>query len=356
MDSKFTVASSIAAALTVFTGVTQPLLITVAKDCGLADPTAQLYMLFYYVGPASVSLSIGCRRRAPPSYSPVNTDALDENEWPSGRSLLYAAAIATIDIFAQVMNYTGVSLAGPTIFAIIYSSVTIWTAVYSRMLLQRQLSLAQWAGVFTVFGGLTLTGLHSFQLGAAVFKGSCLIFVGSSVHALGYVISELIMTRGKYRITVRANTAIQGLVACAALAAWQLAYTSSRWEELILQPMHQAGTSWQQAAWVFLGIALSNFVHSLSFMYTLRHFPGGAVSAGILKGLQAVLVFVATSIAFCGTAAGGEELCYTRLKLLSLIVVVGGSLIYGKATEAKTKQLQQQEEERYESVPDVEIY
>ena len=41
--------------------------------------------------------------------------------------------------------------------------------------------------------------------------------------------------------------------------------------------------------------------------------------------------------------------------LLSLIVVVGGSLVYGKATEVKTKQLQQQEE-RYESVPDAEIH
>lgn len=344
----FTVASSVAAALTVSTGVTQPLLITVAKEFGLADPTAQLYMLFYYIGPASVSLSIGCRRSSSSSATTLN-----ENEWPSGRSLLYAAAIAGIDIFAQSMNYTGVSLAGPTIFAIIYSSVTIWTAVYSRMLLQKKLSIFQWIGVVTVFGGLALTGLHSFQLGAQVFRGSCLIFIGSSVHALGYVVSELIMTRGKYRITVRANCAVQGLVACIALAVWQLVYTRPRWMELIAQPMNQAGTSWQQALCVFFAIGLANFVHALSFMYTLRHFPGGAVSAGILKGLQAVIVFLATSAVFCGTAAGGEEMCINIAKLLSLVVVVGGSLIYGKATEIQSKQ---QNQASYESVPDVEIH
>mmetsp|Transcript_14828 Transcript_14828/g.26904 ORF Transcript_14828/g.26904 Transcript_14828/m.26904 type:complete len:377 (+) Transcript_14828:150-1280(+) len=344
----FTIPAIIAAALTVATGATQPLLITVAKMFGLADPRAQLYMLFYYIGPASISLSIRsrcCRRRdEPPTLlksTTTNPTTLNENEWPSGWSLLKAAGIAAIDIFAQSMNYTGVSLAGPTIFAIIYSSVTIWTAVYSRVLLNRHLTIYQWVGVGTVFGGLLLTCFHSFQLGRQVFLGSCLIFVGSSIHALGYVISEYIMTRGKleYRITVRANCAIQGLVACIALLVWQMVYTRPRFSELIEQPMMEAGgTSWTQASIVFLGISLANFVHSISFMYTLRHFPGGAVSAGILKGLQAVLVFAATSVAFCGnTHVGGDEMCFNGAKLLSLIVVVGGSLVYGKATELQTK-------------------
>jgi len=209
----------------------------------------------------------------------------------------------------------------------------------------------QWMGVVTVFGGLTLTGLHSFQLGPQVFRGSCMIFVGSSIHALGYVVSELIMTRGKNRITVRANTAIQGLVACVALAFWQLFYTRPRFMKLIREPMKQAGTSRQQALFVFLAIAFANFIHALSFMYTLRHFPGGAVSAGVLKGLQAVLVFLTTSAVFCGTDAGGEEMCFNLAKLLSLVVVVGGSLIYGKATEVQSKQ-QFNQKAGYEIVPD----
>jgi hypothetical protein len=47
-----------AAAFYVLSGVTQPLLMTVAKDAGLADPTCQLYMLFYQLGPASVGLAL----------------------------------------------------------------------------------------------------------------------------------------------------------------------------------------------------------------------------------------------------------------------------------------------------------
>ena len=56
---------------------------------------------------------------------------------PSFQSLTYIAEIHTYndynrialwDISSTSLNYTGASLSGPTIFAIIYSSVTIWTA------------------------------------------------------------------------------------------------------------------------------------------------------------------------------------------------------------------------------------
>ena len=36
--------------------------------------------------------------------------------------------VALWDVASTTLNYTGAALSGPTIFAIIYSSVTIWTA------------------------------------------------------------------------------------------------------------------------------------------------------------------------------------------------------------------------------------
>ena len=47
-------------------------------------------------------------------------------------------------------------------------------------------------------------------------------------------------------------------------------------------------------------IALANTLHSVTFYTTLKHCPGGSTSAGVLKGLQAVLVFLASSIILCG--------------------------------------------------------
>ena len=132
------------AVLYVLSGVTQPILMAYAHHAGLASPRAQLYMLFYYIGPASVAFSLSCPKKKGQSKS--TTIANDSNDtqqlvyngggtsssygstsvitnnhdggeydiedeervWPSSRSLiLKASAIALFDIFAQSMTYTG---------------------------------------------------------------------------------------------------------------------------------------------------------------------------------------------------------------------------------------------------------
>ena len=72
----------------------------------------------------------------------------------------------------------------------------------------------------------------------------------------------------------------------------------------------------------------------MTFFSTLKNFPGGATSAGVLKGLQAVFVFAASSILLCGRW-GGLEMCWSRIKFISLVVVVCGILIYGTFTTEK---------------------
>ena len=301
----------------VLSGVTQPLIMSLAKDAGLADPKCQLYMLFYYLGPASLIFSLM-----------LSKDTI----WPSRKALSKAACIAVFDLIAQALNYTGSAMAGPTIFAIIYSSVTVWTAVFSRILLSRALTSWQWLGVTTVFGGLAITGLDSVSMGREVFHGSCLVLVGSIMHALTYVMSEAVMTKGDDTLTVKANCAVQGGVCCVALFLWQMVYTRPRFDQRILQPMQQAGTSYLKAIAILVSFSMANFVHSICFFHTLKHFWGGATSAGVMKGLQAVLVFVFTSLAYCGRL-GGSEMCFSAVKFASLVTVVGGVVLFGKATE-----------------------
>jgi len=111
-----------------------------------------------------------------------------------------------------------------------------------------------------------------------------------------------------------------------------MTYTRSHFDELVLEPMEAAGTTGWQAVGILASVSLSSCVHSLTFFYTLKYFPGGAVSAGVGKALQAVLVFVATDWVFCGKN-GGTEMCFTFDKFVSLVVVLGGVLLYSKATE-----------------------
>jgi drug/metabolite transporter (DMT)-like permease len=311
----------IVAAFYILSGICQPLIMTICKQAGLADPSAQLYMLFYYLGPSCLLFTLKYEKQAPT---------------PTARMLLNATFIAMVDLGAQALNYTGASLAGPTIFAVVYSSVTVWAAVFSRIFLHRSLNMWQWLAVVLVFGGLAITATNSVHLGPKVTRGTLLVFVGSAVHALVYVMSEAVMTVGKEseRLTFRQNSAIQGAVACLALIGWQLVYTmtSSRYEQLLLEPARAAGTTLGVAVAIFGGFMLANLIHSVSFYHTLAYYPGGATSAGVMKGLQAVLVFLAAHLLYCGRI-GGQEMCFTSSKFVSLCTVVGGVTLFGVATE-----------------------
>ena len=288
--------------------------------------------------------------------------------------------------------------AARTLLRQIYSSVTIWAALFSKLLLSRSLSRLQWLGICLVVVGLSLTALDSLAVGQSVFFGCVLILVGSSFHGkevylccnqhqahapyaslyclclvsqhcplfepasgLVYVLSEKIMTapspttiapstdtggrsatiaannhtqppQAPTHISVRANCAIQGIVAVLLLLSWQLYYTLPRLQTLVLDPMAAAGTSPLRAAGILGAIALANLVHSVTFFATLKHFPGGATSAGVLKGLQAVLVFALSAAVLCGRW-GGAEMCWSRSKGASLVVVVAGIALYGTFTE-----------------------
>lgn len=270
----------------------------------------------YYIGPACLGLTL-CNNRS-------NTDEI------TASSFKKAASIACLDVLAQTINYTGAIMCGPTIFSIIYSSVTVWTAVQSRIILNRKLSLLQWIAVFVVFAGLLLLKNSATDNTPHVLKGAVLAIVGSILHALTYVLSEIIMTSGE-KLSVRVNCFIQGMVACTVFLVWQLVYTSRHYEDLIQTPLAEAHTTYVTAAKVLFYIAFANLVHALTFFHTLRHFPGGATSAGLMKGLQAVLVFVSTALVFCGRRGGGE-MCFSSNKFHSLIIVVSGVFLYGWAT------------------------
>lgn len=303
----------------VLSGCFQPILMTVCKCAGLADPVAQVYMFFYSFGPALVIIPLLLRGK---------------EEWPARWSSMYrAAGVALFDVVATCINYMGASHAGPTIFSIVYSSVTIWTAIYSKWILYRVLNRAQWMAVLLVFVGLGLTATDSLQLGPSVLKGLIMVTFGSAMHALTYVGSEIVMDVGpKDSLTVSQNCAIQSAVGCLVFLIWQIVYTLPNYDAVLGQPMQQAGTGPWMALFLLSCFGFANLLHSLTFFYTLSHFPGGATSAGVMKGLQAVLVFGFTHLCFCGKT-GGDEMCFSSSKFLSLITVCGGVLAYGRATQ-----------------------
>mmetsp|Transcript_14558 Transcript_14558/g.40445 ORF Transcript_14558/g.40445 Transcript_14558/m.40445 type:complete len:392 (-) Transcript_14558:501-1676(-) len=305
------------AGLYILSGCCQPLIVTLIKAAGLANPRCQLYMVPYTLVPTIYLL-----------FVVVNDPR--EQKWPHRSAIFKASGCAAWDVASTTLNYTGATMAGPTIFSIIYSAVTIWTAIFSRLFLGRKMNVWQWMNVFIVFGGLTITAMDSSSMGKDVVRGSLYILVGSAMHGLTYVMCEALMTVGEARLTAVQNNLVQGAVAGAMLCLWQLFYTIPHSSDITV-PMHNAGTSLLYALVLLGGFGLSNVVHSCTYFHTLLHFPNGATSAGVMKGLQAVLVFMVTDLFYCNKL-GGPEMCFTTSKCVSLITVCGGVLGYGYAT------------------------
>jgi drug/metabolite transporter (DMT)-like permease len=332
---------------------------TATRRAGLADPSAQLYMVFYYMGPALLIFTI-IKHPWSPAEEPRRTSAMrgDDQDHlsPSAKAILKAVGIAFFDIAAQSLNYAGGAQAGATIFAVVYSSVTVWTAVFSRCLLRRRLTAAQACGVATVFLGLCATAADSAQTGGdAVLRGTALVLLGSCMHGATYVLAEAVMRgpaaaavevafdrqppvtttrRARDYVTSNENAAIQSNVAMSGLVLWQFFYTARRWNELIVQPMRAAGTGVARAAALLGGFGVANLVHSLAFYFTLKNYPGGAVSAGVMKGLQAVLVFAAADRLYCSVQ--DQSMCFSVTKFISLVTVVTGVFTFAVATEQTT--------------------
>jgi len=71
------------------------------------------------------------------------------------------ALLCTCEISSSCMHMIGLLLSGPTLVTLVYSSITITTALISRVVLGRVLTAQQWFAIVVVAAGVSLSGaLH----------------------------------------------------------------------------------------------------------------------------------------------------------------------------------------------------
>ena len=102
--------------------------------------------------------------------------------------------IAFCDFLGTAGTTIGLELAGSAIFGIIFSSVTVWAALFTCVLLKKAQSPVRMLGIATVVAGLTLPTLdsngESSEQGQLVLLGICLTFAGTLFYALEYTLCE----------------------------------------------------------------------------------------------------------------------------------------------------------------------
>ena len=236
--------------------------------------------------------------------------------------------IAFFDILSHVLNMNGLMYAGSAIFTVVYSSVTVYNAIFARLILKKQLHFFQWCGVIIVMIGLALTSLGTRNDGKDVFFGIWLILVGSMIHSSTYIMSEISLVRTESPISPQLLCSLLGSIELVGIILWQIYYTLPNFDLKVTQEIinHNGNIHDIIIAYVLLSIAA--MVHSLCFFILLGKF--GSTTTGITKAFQSTIVFVSSHFAFCSIQ---KSQCFTMLRGLSLCVVLFGVILYSSCHE-----------------------
>lgn len=243
------------------------------------------------------------------------------------------------------LHCIGLVYAGSAIFSVIYNSVTIYTAILSRIFLNRKIQCMQWFGISIVALGLSITSLarpvsqpdedqSQFKL---VTLGIILVIIGSLFHAVVYILSEIILTSYQDTISPELLSSIMGSFGCAVFGFWQLVYTIPNYKTLILDQISSHNGNTYIIVTAYMCIVLSSLVHALCFFRLLHGV--GSTTTGILKGVQSITLFVLSHIFFCSTQ---ESQCFTQAKGVALVLVLLGVALYSAFQSTKAEKVDDQ--------------
>lgn len=81
---------------------------------------------------------------------------------------------------------------GSGLFQVAFSSVAIWSAIYSCIFLKKSISSKQWFGIIIVTFGLCISPLSSSTKGDSPLTGLLLTLFGAQFYAFSYILNEYI--------------------------------------------------------------------------------------------------------------------------------------------------------------------
>ena len=115
--------------------------------------------------------------------------------------LLYVVS-ALLDIMGYVIRTIGyldgvgidrrMVYCGSGLFQVAFSSVAIFSAVYSRIFLKTNVSAFQWLGIAIVTSGLIVSPLSSNSQGKSPVTGILLTLLGAQFYSISYIVNEAI--------------------------------------------------------------------------------------------------------------------------------------------------------------------
>ncbi len=298
----------------VASGSIHPILVQLAAFNGAAEPSTMLVLLPSCLG---MSLSILF------NLSAVGKGDID---W---KSILL---LSFLDLVSARITLQGMIAAGSTIYTIVNCSMTLFTALFSVLLLKRHLGVVEWVGIGIVTIGLCILGIGCQHEAPGVSYGVVLILIGCFIHAFSYIVVEYMLVHSDNPVAPEVLCAILGMCGVSFNLAWQVFFTLPRYDELVTQEIRAHDGHLDTILFTYIALMIATSINATCF-YNLMGKVGSA-STGVLKGLQAVSTFVTSHCAFCSTQ---QAQCFTPLKGVSLTLVLAGVLIYSAAVDRAAK-------------------
>eukprot|EP01084_Bolivina_argentea_P161347 280894_1 len=250
--------------------------------------------------------------------------------------------ISLYDILCTYVTFLALIWSGSLIYQLVYSSTLIITAIFRHFLIpQKQMTMQQWIACLIVSFGLFIVALGGQNNEKTeTFSGNTILLplFGTILHALGYVMAEILLESNNANIIINPNEMCykMGFYSFLFVSLYITIYVLPNFNELFFDEINKKNGSLKIVIIGYFCYILTTFSHSWSYFKLIK--LSGAVSTGINQSLRAVFVFIISAIFFCHLQ---ESQCFNIFKLLSLIIVIVGVALYSHITSKITSQAKQ---------------
>lgn len=235
----------------------------------------------------------------------------------------YIILISLLDMISYAMNIHGLIYAGSVTYTIVHTSLTVYTAAFSMLFFDFELSRMQLIGVSVTIFGLLLAIVNAEMDGAEVLFGTILILIGTLIHSLTYIATEYVLIKVEDAISPELLCSISGFIPALFYAAWQVMYTIPNYDQVIVESIETAHGDADIVTLCYVLLGLAAFVHSTLFYYLIHSL--GSTMTSSSKIIQALIIFVASHYAFCPAR---KSQCLTTSKTVSFAATLVGIAMY----------------------------
>eukprot|EP01083_Nonionella_stella_P089751 250533_1 len=254
--------------------------------------------------------------------------------------LKYIFPIAICDVVNVCAAAYAYQAAGACIYIVIYSAVTIFTGLIRTIFLKKKLATLQWKAIIIITIGLAIVSVDSElnEFNITLVFGIFATLISALMDATMYVFSEraldikynkeinIIITEWEIIVSV-------GVIGLCVSAIYISIYSmAGEFNSFVIAPMKE-DYKLIVMYWMIQGVVIA--AHGVAFIYVVS--LSSSVTAAVNKAVQSVLCFAAASIVFC---SHHNELCFTWIMGISVVIVNIGTVLYACGKRSKTNKME----------------